>query len=173
MTMMDAYPQREMDQPQPIQIPKADPANASEDTGVMIALLPMTEDWCKIQLPHLTLVYCGTTEDLQDSEFNEIAKDASMLAAMNNRLTLSVQGVKRFGDNSDEVLALQLLPSTQLWAMRRAVENWNVSEYPFSPHCTIGPVGTPMDYVPKSLAFDRVFVGWGNDNLTFNLKGSY
>jgi hypothetical protein len=149
----------------------ADPADVSESTGVMIALLPIVSDWCKIELPHMTLVYCGTTDKLKPTDFNELAKDASMLASMNPPLTLSVQGVKKFGDANDAVLALDIQPSPQLWAMRRAVEEWNASQYGFDPHCTIGPIGTPVPYTPRAVAFDRVFVGWGDDNLTFNLKG--
>lgn len=151
---------------------KPDAADAPASSGVMIALLPITTDWCKIDIPHLTLVYCGTTDDLNPGEFNEIAKDASMLAALSAPLTLTVKGVKQFGQDIDRVDALDIQPSTELWAMRRAVENWNASDFPFDPHCTIGPVGTPLDFVPRSLAFDRIFVGWGDDNLTFNLKGS-
>ena len=151
----------------------ADPADADASTGVMIALLPIISDWCKIELPHMTLVYCGTTDKLKPSDFNELAKDASMLASMNPPLTLSVQGIKKFGDANDPVLALDIQPSPQLWAMRRAVEKWNASQYGFDPHCTIGPWGTEVpSYTPRAVAFDRVFVGWGEDNLTFNLKGS-
>jgi 2'-5' RNA ligase len=157
----------------PNEIEEADPADADAATGVMIALLPIISDWCKIELPHLTLVYCGTTDKLKPTDFNELAKDASMLAAMNPPLTLSVQGIKKFGNGEEQVLGLDIQPSPQLWAMRRAVEEWNASEYKlFDPHCTIGPIGTPVPYIPRAVAFDRVYVGWGDDNLTFNLKGS-
>lgn len=151
---------------------KSDPADAKVSDGVMIALLPITTDWCKIEIPHMTLVYCGTIETLKPADFNELAKDASMLAAMNSPMTLTVKGVKAVGDETNKVAALDVQPSTQLWAMRRAVEEWNASKYEFDPHCTIGPLDTPLDYTPRQLVFNRLFVGWGNDNLTFNLKGS-
>lgn len=156
----------------PSEIEDADPADAPAATGVMIALLPIVSDWCKIELPHMTLVYCGTTDSLKPTDFNELAKDASMLAAMNPPLTLRVQGVKKFGDDNDAVLALDVQPSPQLWAMRRAVEEWNASEYGFDPHCTVGPLNTVMTYIPRAIAFDKLFVGWGEDNLTFQLTGS-
>lgn len=156
----------------PNEIETADPADADVSDGVMLALLPATSDWCKIELAHMTLVYCGVVGDFKPADFNELAKDASMLAAMNQPFSVSVQGLKKFGDPNDQVLALDIQPNPQLWAMRRAVEEWNASKFGFDPHCTVGPIGTTMDYVPKSLYFNQLFVGWGNDNLTFNLKGS-
>lgn len=138
--------------------------------SVMIALLPITSDWCKIELPHLTLVYCGETKDLNPTDFNDIAKDASMLATLSTPLTLRVMGVELFGRGDEEkvdVLRLQATPD--LMAMRRAVEKWNSSEYPFKPHCTIGPQGSFID-PPRYLAFNRILVGWGEETITFSIN---
>lgn len=148
-----------------------DPSDASTDTGVMIALLPITTDWCKLELPHMTLVYCGTTDDLEPSAFNEIAKDAGSIAMMCPPIMLRVMGVDQFGGGDQEaVMALKLQPTPELWAMRRSVEKWNASKYSFSPHCTIGPVGVLPQDIPSALAFDRVFVGFGAENLTFRMN---
>lgn len=171
MSVMEVMKDNINDAFDPNEIEPTDPADAEVNDSVMIALLPISTDWCKIELPHLTLVYCGLVKDLKITDFNEIAKDASMLAALSSPVTLSVQGLTKVGDTLD-TLALDIQPSTQLWAMRRAVEDWNASKYPFDPHCTVGPVGTSMSYTPSTLVFDRVFVGWGEDNLTFNLKRS-
>ncbi len=138
--------------------------------SVMIALLPTTSDWCHIELPHLTLVYVGEKEDLKPTVFNELAKDASMLAMMAKSITLKVVGTDVFGEE-DKVDVLRLQPSPELLAMRRAVERWNASEYPFKPHATIGPAGTFIE-TPTYLAFNRIMVGWGKENLTFWLKTS-
>lgn len=148
-----------------------DAADAPVNIGVMIALLPMTTDWCKVDCPHMTLVYAGTTDELKPTDFNELAKDASMLAAISSPLQLKVTGVQVAGDTEKvDVLAIQ--PSMELWAMRRAVEDWNASDFPFQPHATIGPVGTSvqLEVIPRYLAFDRLCVGWGNEYLTFRLK---
>lgn len=141
-----------------------------EDTSnsVMLALLPITSDWCHIELPHCTLVYVGKKNDLEKSVFNELAKDASMLALLSNPITLKVLGVEVFGE-LEKVNVLRLQPSQELWAMRRVVEKWNASEFPFKPHATIGPIGSMID-TPRYLAFDRLMVSWGEDNLTFSLK---
>lgn len=144
-----------------------------EDTSgsVMIALLPITTDWCKIELPHLTLVYCGEMPDLSLTTINELAKDASMLAVLSRPITLKVMGVEVFGD-VDKVDVLRFQPSPELWSMRRAVEKWNASEFAFNPHATIGPAGmSSMDY-PRYLAFNRILVGWGEEKLTFSMDGS-
>lgn len=142
--------------------------------SAMIALLPMTTDWCKINLPHMTLVYAGELENLSPGSFNELAKDACSLALVGRPLTLEVTGKEVFGnwtDNpNDQVDVFRLRPTQELLAMRRFVERWNASEHPFNPHVTIGPTNQ-NGYVeqPRLLAFDRILVGWGEEYLTFRL----
>lgn len=136
--------------------------------SVMIALLPITSDWCRIELPHLTLVYVGEIKDLKPSVFNELAKDASMLAALSGPITLRVTGIEVFGEE-DKVDVLRLQPSPELMAMRRAVEQWNGSEYSFKPHATVGPTGQYIE-TPRYLAFNRIMVAWGEDTLVFSLN---
>lgn len=139
--------------------------------SVMVALLPIGDSWCRIDLPHLTLVYAGEKKDLPPTAFNELAKDASMLAALTRPITLFVTGVEVFGDE-DKVDVLRFRPSTELLAMRHALEGWNKSEYPFRPHATMGPIGTrtTVPMIPEQLTFDRIMVGWGEECLTFWLK---
>lgn len=150
-----------------------DDDDADDDTGIMIALLPITSDWCQIDLPHMTLVYAGTTDQHKPTDFNEIAKDAASLAMLADAMMLKTTGIDIFGDDTEKVNVLKLLPTPELWAMRRFVERWNASEYPFNPHCTIGPVGTPLPmYTPPALAFDRIMVAWGEDQLTFRMDPS-
>lgn len=153
-----------------------DPSNADTKDGVMIALLPTSSDWCNIELPHLTLVYAGTTADLKTTDFNELAKDAASLAMLSRPIFLRVLGVEVFGD-TEKVNALKLQPSSELWAMRRFVEDWNASSFPFNPHCTIGPPSSPTqgyleDPAPRALGFDRIYVGFGEQNLTFLMNGA-
>ena len=138
--------------------------------SVMVALLPRNSEWCRIDLPHLTLVYAGEKKDLPQSAFNELAKDACTIAMLTPIVNVRVLGPEVFGD-TEKVDVLRLEPSSELLAMRKIVENWNASEYPFRPHVTIGPTGggVPADY-PRILTFDRVMVGWGNERLTFRLK---
>ena len=149
-----------------------DDSDADDQDSAMIALLPITSDWCKIDLPHMTLVYAGLIKDLSLTDFNELAKDAASLAMISNTVYTKVSGVEVFGDTEKvNVLKLQMTP--ELFAMRKFVEKWNVSKFPFSPHCTIGPVGPPLDYPPNALAFNRIMVGWGNDQMTFRMGGTY
>jgi 2'-5' RNA ligase len=149
-----------------------DPANEAASDSAMIALLPVTNDWCRQELAHLTLVYAGLVKDLKPTDFNELGKDASALSMLASPLMLRVTGVQVFGPDDDKVDVLTLQPSSELWAMRRAVEDWNQSQFEFSPHCTIGPsLGSPpISYnqnIPSYLAFDRIMVAWGDDALTF------
>lgn len=139
--------------------------------SVMIALLPIMSEWSKIEKPHLTLVSAGDVEDHSELDYLELAKDAAMLAMMNRPIQLRVMGRDQFGGEGEEkVDVLRLQPSSELWAMRRAVERWDASEYPFTPHCTIGPAGTFIEMTPSYIAFDKICVGWGGEYLEFNLK---
>lgn len=142
--------------------------------SVMVALLPATSSWCRIELPHLTLVYAGETKDLEAGAFNELAKDATSLAMLTRPITLAVTGVEVFGEE-DKVDVLRFASTSELDAMRHAVERWNKSEFPFRPHATIGPVGTSFvvqQQLPEYVTFDRILVGWGEERLTFWLKMS-
>lgn len=142
--------------------------------SAMIALLPVTTNWCRIELPHLTLVYAGEIDkDLQPSDFNDLAKDAASLAMLTRPVTLSVTGVEQFGDQ-EKVDVLRFQSTSELDAMRHTVEGWNKSEFPFRPHATMGPVGTSIlvNFVPEAVTFDRIYVGWGEQSLTFWLKMS-
>lgn len=148
-----------------------DPVDDQTNTDAMIALLPITSEWCKIDLPHMTLVYAGPIADQKLSMFNEMAKDAMSIAMLCGSIQLRVKGVQVFGPDDDRVNVLALQPTSELLAMRRTVESWHASEFPFNPHCTIGPVGTEIGYTPSALAFDRIMAVFGNETLTFWLKG--
>lgn len=142
--------------------------------SVMIALLPTTTDWCKIELPHMTLVFAGKKQDHEDGTYNEIAKDAASIAMVSSRLTCEVIERTTMGGNwkpdEPQCDVYRLRASDELLAMRNFVERWNASEWPFNPHVTIGSVGTPVEYPPKYITFDRIGVFWGNESLKFRLK---
>lgn len=138
---------------------------------VMVALLPITSDWCRIELPHLTLVYAGERVALGPNAFNELAKDAASIAMMARPLTLRTLGTDFFGDENDvEVIRLQA--TTELMSMRRVLESWNQSEWPFNPHVTVGPKTDEAVVPPTYIAFDRIMVSFGDENLTFWLKNT-
>lgn len=138
--------------------------------SIMIALLPIQTDWSTLELPHVTLVYAGKVSDHKPGEFNELAKDAGSLAMMNNRLSLDVLGIEKFGNEEEPVDVLTLRPKPELMAMRRFVEGWNQSEYKtFRPHATIGPHPSMIGTLPIRLVFDRIGVYWGEDSIVFRL----
>ena len=145
--------------------------DAVEDS-VMIALLPTTTDWCKQDLPHMTLVFCGKVADLRPSDFNEMAKDACSIAQLSAPVETTVLGIEVFGDD-EPVNVLKLSATPELLSMRNFVDHWNASTFPFSPHATIGPEGTFPDRIPRYLTFDRIVVAWGDEQLTFWLKKGY
>lgn len=137
--------------------------------SAMIALLPTSTEWSELELPHMTLVYAGETKDLKPSAFNEMAKDAASIAMLSAPIWLKVTKVDVFGED-DKVNVLRLMPSSELWAMRRTVEDWNASEYPFNPHVTVGPAKSFVENVPRMIGFDRIMVGWGDEQITFWLR---
>lgn len=154
-------------------IQPGDDEDDDDKDGVMIALLPIVSDWCALSLPHLTLVYAGKTGDLKPTDFNEMAKDASMLACLSDPITCRVLSRETFGNDPDgdpPVDVFRLQPTQQLMAMRRFVDDWNASDWDFTPHVTIGPQGTVVEYPPRYVAFDRVAVCWGTDQIIFNMN---
>lgn len=145
---------------------------AENEPSVMIALLPITSDWCRIELPHLTLVYAGPVKDQKPAAFNELAKDASLLATLSRPLTLRTNGTDVFGGRGydEQVDVIRLKPTPELMAMRRVVDHWDASEYPFNPHVTIGPVGQGLPDIPSHIAFNKLCVGWGDEYLHFAMS---
>jgi len=147
------------------------------NSSVMIALLPTTTDWCKIELPHLTLVYCGEIEDLSFMDHNELAKVGLDLALTCRTLSLEIMVSDVFGDDDEKDVDVFLLrPTPQLLAMRDIVKGWNRSQHPFRPHVTVGPKGSIEEWsidkiIPTSLVFDRVLVAWGNEHIVYSLRG--
>lgn len=149
-----------------------DASDVAVDDGVMIAFLPTTDDWSELELPHMTLVYAGSKQDLTPSDFNALAKDAAALAMLCRPFVLKVMGIEIFGDPDEQVQVLKFRPTPELLAMRKYVEHWNKSQHPFNPHATIGPVGFPRRenlYPPIAVGFNRIVVAWGNEHLVFSL----
>lgn len=137
--------------------------------GVMIAYLPTTTYWCRQEFPHMTLVYCGTVDDLKPTALNELAKDAISVARLTGPLMLNVVGTDVFGDENEKVDVLRLYPTPQLILARQLVEKWNASQHPFNPHATVGPEGSAWGDLPTNLYFDRLAVSWGTKNMLFQL----
>lgn len=138
--------------------------------SVMVALLPITTDWCKIALPHMTLVYAGQIEDLRPTDFNELAKIAASVAMEYHPIQLDVNGIAVFGQEPEKVEVLKLQATPDLLRMQRRFASWSASEFPFNPHCTIGPAGSFTGNLPPALAFDRILVQWGEESIQFWLR---
>jgi len=137
-----------------------------EEKSVMVALLPTTTDWCRIELPHTTVVYAGETKKVKISGFNELAKRASSVSLIARPLLVKVTGLEVFGDD-EPVDVLRLESTPELLAIREMFASWDDSEFPFRPHATIGPTGHTNTNVPLVLFFDRITVGWGEEYITF------
>lgn len=138
--------------------------------SVMVALLPTTSEWCKIDLPHLTIVYVGEIWELKPSIQNDLAKLAISMAQVIPELTLDVLAVDILGD-VDLVDVILLRPIQDLLTLRSVFEEWDGSEHKkFLPHATIGPAGSRPDKLPNTITFDRIVVSWGETYLTYNLQ---
>lgn len=136
----------------------------------MIALLPTTTDWCKIELPHMTVVYLGDIEILDMDAYSDLCKRAAAVAQVTGPIGAKVMGTEVLGDE-EKVNTLKLEPSPQLMALREFFDEWDQSEFDFHPHCTIGPAdGLTPEMIPMYLMFDRLMIGWGDDVITFNLR---
>lgn len=136
----------------------------------MIALLPTTSEWCKQELPHMTVVYLGDIELLDIDAYSRLCKRAGAVAQVCSSISTKVMGTEILGDE-EKVNTLKLEPTPQLLAIREFFDEWDESEFDFHPHCTIGPAdGLSPEFVPMCLVFDRIMLGWGDDVITFNLR---
>lgn len=139
--------------------------------GIMIALLPISAPWVKIDLPHMTLVYSGEIKDHDKEDLPKLLKDASSLAAISKPITLQVLDLEVFGKDSERVDVFTLRLTPELMGMRSFVEKWHRSEYnTFRPHITIGPSPSMIVERPGYVAFNRILVGWGDQKFTFNMR---
>lgn len=139
-------------------------------SSVMIALVPTTSDWCKLQLPHMTLAYVGEIPDLAPTAHNDLLKAAITLASETDPLTLDVIGNDVFGEGEKMVDVLLLRPDAELMSIQRAVAPFDVSEHPFKPHVTVGPFGSIRDTTPDRITFYRILVSWGEDTASFPMR---
>jgi 2'-5' RNA ligase len=138
--------------------------------SIMVAVLPQTADWCKLELPHTTIVYGGEVSSSRPTMFNELAKLASTVAESTSEFLAKVTGVETFGDE-EKVSVLVLERTEELLRLRRRFEKWDDSDFStYKPHATIGPEGTVINPVPMYLVFDRLAVVWGDQILSFRLK---
>jgi len=141
------------------------------DDSVMVALLPTTSDWCAQDLPHLTLVYAGKIADLPPTAFNELAKVSLDISFAFSPLVVDVLGTDTFGgEDSPMVDVLLLRPIEPLFQMRMMLDRWSASVHPFTPHVTVGPIGSGKDQTPDAIMFDRILVAWGPEHLTYPLN---
>lgn len=152
--------------------------------AAMIAYIPVDGSWCKQDFPHMTLVYAGLITDLNESDFNAMAKDAISAARITGTFNLNVTGIEQLGEGIDRVDALMLYPTPHLLLARNLVQKWNKSEFTnFLPHATIGPVGSAntiadpapqfsQSYIrqslPTRLFFNRIAACWGDKKIIFN-----
>lgn len=151
-----------------------DVSDAPASQGIMLAFLPSNAEWCKIELPHMTLVYAGTIDKRSLSDFSALAKDAATISMLLSPFILAVAGLSVFGDE-EKVDVLRFRPTPELLAARRIVDKWNASQHSFKPHATIGPAQAHIDVrdYPRMVRFDMLMVGWGDEQLTFNLNNKY
>lgn len=140
--------------------------------GVMVALRPITSEWSTLALPHLTLVYAGQKAELKPTDFNELAKVAASISMETPPITLYTKGINQFGEEGQEVDVIQLMVTPTLMKMRQRLVEWNKSVWPFNPHVTIGPAGSYKSEmeIPRSIAFDRILVKWGEEEINFWLR---
>lgn len=139
--------------------------------GVMIAFLPTDGGFVRQDLPHMTLVYCGTTTDLSPTDLSELAKTTLSIARVTKPFDLKVSGLEVFGDE-EKVDVLTLFPIPELLTARSLCAAWDASERPFNPHVTIGPEGSASRMLPTHLYFNRICLSWGERLLEFSLYDS-
>lgn len=140
-------------------------------TDGMVALLPVEASWCKIDIPHVTIIYLEDVDNLEKGAFYEISKKVSSIALATSIFSEKVIGVKIFGEE-EKVDVLELQKGRQLLEFKELLDRWDSGTFPeFRPHATIGKMGStePLS-IPLILTFDRIAIGWGDDYFVFRFK---
>lgn len=140
--------------------------------SVMIALLPADDQdvsYVSIDLPHLTLVYCGEIGDTPPlSELGRMVEDIS---SSFDPVEAKVAGVARFGDTANVVL----FEHDHLGEMYSRVGFFSGSDHPhFTPHMTLN-YGKNLRKVelPETVVFDRVGLFYGEQQYIRPLKNTW
>jgi len=140
------------------------------NTSAAIVLLPTTEDWCKQDFPHTTLVYLGDIVNLKSFLLSDLLKIAYRISKLTNPVLLKVSGVDVFGEE-EKVDVIRLVPTPQLLSIRDFFIEWDDGSFPdFKPHATIGPAFGSRENIPMMLMFDRICVWWGDEKNIFWLN---
>lgn len=150
----------------------SDASDLPINQSVFVAWLPIETEWCKQDLPHSTIVYAGSMYDLPPSDKNAMMKAAMAIAATLTTFLVKVRGTATFGSEGERVTVLTLEDHHRLFKIRDVFESWNKSEHPYNPHATVGPVGSEIDEFPMYLTFDRILVGWGEEQHIYQLQSS-
>jgi 2'-5' RNA ligase len=144
--------------------------------SVMVALLPgpnvVRADG---ELPHLTLVYAGKQDTNSHMSLDALSKVALSLALQNAPVTLPVLTKDVFGDGTDgdpKVDVIRFHTTLGLIRMREAVQSWNASQHPFTPHMAVGPEGSWQGDLPFSVTFDQVAFCNGDQHQEFRMRRS-
>jgi len=144
--------------------------------NIMVALIPTDISWCKIDFPHVTLVYCGKIQNAKSFWRNELIKRVSSLSIITNPIYLKVSGVEVFGEE-EKVDVLRLVSTPELLSMRTFLEEFDKGDFPvYKPHATIGPEGSVTNWnsqstpQPTFLVFENIVISWGEEQLFFNLR---
>jgi len=137
--------------------------------SAMIAVLPQTDEWCKIDPAHTTIVYLGKVSELDIVVKDMLIKLVSSVAILTNPFPVKIIGKEILGD--DRLETFKLANTSELSSLRSIFESWDDSEFPnFKPHATIGPEGTKVQNPPLFLMFDRIMLGWGEERIVFWLR---
>jgi 2'-5' RNA ligase len=109
---------------------------------------------------HLTLVYAGDDHDAAD--ITGMRRTVQQLARVGAPFVAEIVGTEMFGENSDEPVLL--LEHPQFKAMRRQLEQHDVSNWPyFRPHVAV-PTLDGVQRMPREIAFDRLGMWVGSDD---------
>lgn len=166
-------------------------------TGAMIAFFLSPEDAQALNVPvegalppderHITLVFLGDTakDDLEKSAYvSALGEFATFAPCMRG----AINGYGRFGngDNDGEetnaIYANFDAPALPAWRQRliETLQSRNLSfaqNHGYTPHTTLAYIPAEMPtpdlrLEPRKLAFDTVWLAWGDERIPFKLNGA-
>lgn len=161
-------------------------ANVAEQTGAMVALIPMQEDIDRLAIPggedpaelHVTMAYLGDAVEWPDDA--RVAVEAAVREIAGSAIDGTVWGHASFNPDGDDPCAVYLVEGEKLPAMRDAVLDIFESQSgfpalpqqhePFVPHITAG-YGLSVSELSATgpVRFDRLRIAFAGENVDIEL----
>jgi hypothetical protein len=111
--------------------------------------------------PHATIVWAGMLNEVEPYVVPELRSLVQFSSRFHQPFSAMVVGTDVFGQNEEQTHVLRI-EAPQLYFLRNLFQQYNGSEYPFSPHVS---VPSPPVKWPETILFKRIALWLGDGRV--------